>query len=54
MSALALPPISAVPLLLLAFPGLLALLERAAPRRALLVGFWFAIGHHIVGLYWIT
>jgi len=54
LSALALPPISAVPLLLLAFPGLLALLERAAPRRALLVGFWFAIGHHIVGLYWIT
>ena len=54
VSALALPPIGAVPLLLLAFPGLLALLDGAGPRRALWAGFWFAIGHHMVGLYWIT
>jgi apolipoprotein N-acyltransferase len=54
LSALALPPIHALPVLLLAFPALLALLDNTTPRRAFLVGAWFAIGHHLVGLYWIT
>ena len=54
LSALALPPIHALPLLLLAFPGLLLLLDGATPRQAASAGFWFAIGHHMVGLYWIT
>lgn len=54
LSALALPPIHAVPLLFLAFPGLLALLEGRSWRQAALAGFWFGVGHHLVGLYWIT
>jgi apolipoprotein N-acyltransferase len=54
LSALALPPIHAIPLLLIAFPGLLALIDGATPRRAAWMGFWFALGHHMIGLYWIT
>ncbi len=54
LSALALPPIHAIPLLLIAFPGLLALIDGVSPRRAAWMGFWFAIGHHMIGLYWIT
>jgi apolipoprotein N-acyltransferase len=54
VSALALPPVHALPLLLVAFPGLLALLDGATPRRAFWTGCCFAIGHHLVGLYWIT
>ena len=54
-SALALPPLHAVPLLLLTLPALLGLLA-AAPtrRRAALIGLAFGWGHHIVGLYWVT
>lgn len=54
LSALAMPPVHALPLLLVAFPGLLLLIDGATPRRAAWIGFWFAIGHHLVGLYWIT
>jgi len=55
LSALALPPLHALPLLLVAVPGLLALIG-AAPtwRGAVLRGFWFGFAHHLVGLYWIT
>ncbi len=55
LSALALPPLHLLPVLLLAVPGLLALIG-AAPswRGALLRGFWFGFAHHLVGLYWIT
>jgi len=54
-SALALPPLHAVPLLLLTLPGLLALLASAPTwRRAALIGIVFGWGHHIVGLYWVT
>jgi apolipoprotein N-acyltransferase len=55
LAAAALPPVHAVPVLLLVVPGLLALL---APVRgwhtALRIGFWFGFGHHLFGLYWIT
>ncbi|EFH13331.1 putative apolipoprotein N-acyltransferase, partial [Pseudoroseomonas cervicalis ATCC 49957] len=55
LSALALPPLYAVPVLLLAIPGLLALLDGAgSARRAALLGFAFGWGHHIAGLYWIS
>ncbi|MDJ0386868.1 apolipoprotein N-acyltransferase [Roseomonas sp. E05] len=55
LGALAMPPLYAVPVLLLAIPGLLALLEGAASwRRAALLGFAWGWGHHIVGLYWIS
>jgi len=55
LAALALPPVHAIPVLLLAVPGLLALLDASpsvlvAARR----GFAFGFGHHLIGLYWIT
>ncbi|MBV9756554.1 MAG: hypothetical protein JO047_05825, partial [Alphaproteobacteria bacterium] len=55
IAAAALPPLFFVPALLIAVPGLLALLG-AAPRPlvALRLGFWFGFGHHLFGLYWIT
>ena len=55
LSALALPPVHAVPVLLLAFPALLAL--AAAARTwwgAALVGFAWGWGHHLAGIYWVT
>ena len=55
LSALALPPVHLIPVLLVAVPGLLALIGRQrGVRGALLVGFWFGFGHHLLGLYWIT
>ncbi|WBV43598.1 apolipoprotein N-acyltransferase [Pseudoroseomonas cervicalis] len=55
LSALALPPLYLVPVLLLAIPGLLALLDGAgSARRAAWLGFAFGWGHHIAGLYWIS
>lgn len=55
LSAAALPPIHAIPVLLLAFPGLLALIHSArSPAGAARRGFFFGLGHHIFGLYWIT
>jgi apolipoprotein N-acyltransferase len=55
LSALALPPVHAVPVLLLAIPGLLALVA-AAPsgRRAAWLGFAWGWGHGLAGIYWIT
>ncbi len=59
LSAFALPSLNIVPLLLVAFPALLALIE-AAPRggrvswAAARRGFCFGFGQHLVGLYWIT
>jgi apolipoprotein N-acyltransferase len=55
LAAAALPPVCAVPVLLIAVPGLLTLIGStrgfaSAARR----GWWFGLGHHIVGLYWIT
>src|SRR4051794_32554021 len=55
LSAAALPPVHAVPVLLLCVPGLLALLDGAnGPAMAGRRGWWFGVGHHIFGLYWIT
>ncbi len=54
-AALALPPLHLVPLLWLAVPALLVLLDGQPPGwRAFKVGFWFGFGHHVIGLYWIT
>lgn len=55
LAALALPPLFLLPVLLIAVPGLLALLDTTqdaltAARR----GFAFGFGHHLIGLYWIT
>jgi apolipoprotein N-acyltransferase len=54
LSAFALPPLHVLPVLLLAIPGLLALLDGASARLAFRRGFWFGFGHHMLGLYWIT
>ncbi len=54
-SALALPPLHALPILLVALPALLALLGAAGSwRRAALLGGAFFWAHHTVGLYWVT
>ncbi|WP_424810882.1 apolipoprotein N-acyltransferase [Roseococcus sp. YIM B11640] len=54
-SALALPPVYALPVLLLTIPGLLTLLGRAKGwRQAAWIGAWFGFGHQLVGLYWVT
>ena len=55
LSAAALPPLCLVPVLLIAVPGLLALLDGATSLPvALRRGFWFGFAHHVLGLYWIT
>lgn len=58
-AALALPPFHIIPALLIAFPGLIWILEghdvEPLPvRRALLTGFWFGLGHFFLGLHWIV
>ena len=55
LSAAALPPVHAIPVLLLCVPGLLALIDGAPGwLGALRRGFFFGLAHHILGLYWIT
>ena len=55
LAALALPPVHAVPVLLLSIPGLLALLGAARGwRRAAALGFAWGWGHHLAGVYWVT
>ncbi|MGB0570953.1 MAG: apolipoprotein N-acyltransferase [Alphaproteobacteria bacterium] len=59
ISALALPPFHFVPILVLAFVGLLWILDGAGaePRRrrlGLWIGFWFGFGHFLVGIHWIA
>jgi apolipoprotein N-acyltransferase len=55
LAAGALPPIHVIPVLFVAIPGLLILIS-AQPtwRGAAWMGFWFGMGHHVAGLYWIT
>ncbi len=55
LAAAALPPVYAIPVLLLATPGLLALIDGAAgPGVAARRGWWFGFGNNLLGLYWIT
>ena len=55
LSAAALPPVHAIPVLLICVPGLLALVGGAKGwAGALRRGFVFGLCHHILGLYWIT
>ncbi|TPG60626.1 apolipoprotein N-acyltransferase [Roseomonas nepalensis] len=49
------PPVFALPVLLVCFPGLLLLLGRAGSwKRAAAIGWAFGWGMHVTGLYWIT
>lgn len=55
LATLALPPADAVPVLLVAFPGLLWLLDGARTgKQAFAVGWVFGFAHHLLGLYWIS
>jgi apolipoprotein N-acyltransferase len=59
LAALALPPVHAVPVLLVSLPGLLAMLDPTAGagrswRQAALLGFAWGWGHAVAGLYWVT
>ena len=55
LATLALPPAGAVPVLLLAFPGLLWLLDGVRTGKgAFAVGWFFGLAHHLLGLYWIS
>jgi apolipoprotein N-acyltransferase len=55
IATLALPPVHAIPLLLIAFPGLIWLLGASrSGRAAFLIGWWFGLGHFATGLYWFA
>ena len=55
LAALALPPVYAIPLFWIAFPGLLLLVGGAANwRQALWIGWWFGFGFYVAGLYWLA
>lgn len=54
LATLALPPVHAVPVLLLSLPLLMLLAATARrPRQAFGDGWWFGFGHFLAGLYWI-
>jgi apolipoprotein N-acyltransferase len=55
VTALALPPVCAVPVLLVSIPALLYLIrDSAGPAVAARRGWWFGFGLNMFGLYWIT
>ena len=55
LAAAALPPVHIIPVLWISVPGLLVLIEAArSPAQAAWRGWWFGVGHHVVGLYWVT
>lgn len=55
LAALALPPVHALPVLFVALPGLLLLLEAGSNRWAAFgAGWWFGMGFFPAGLYWIS
>jgi apolipoprotein N-acyltransferase len=54
-SALALPPVHMVPVLLLTLPGLFIMATEApSARRAAWIGLAWGWGFHIAGLHWLT
>ena len=59
LSALAMPPLDAWPVLFLTLPVLVWLIDGAAGGRlggipgAAIAGWWFGFGYHLAGLYWV-
>src|SRR5258705_13037931 len=59
LSSLAMAPFNAWPILFLAFPVAVWLIDGAAAGRwrgvpaAALSGFWFGLGYFVPGLYWL-
>jgi len=50
----ALPPLHLAPLLIVAFSGLVWLIDGSAKgRAAFAIGWWFGFGHFATGIYWI-
>ncbi|AWU94907.1 apolipoprotein N-acyltransferase [Azospirillum ramasamyi] len=55
LATLALPPAGLLPVLLVAFPGLIWLLDGVETKKgAFAVGWFFGFGHHLLGLYWVS
>lgn len=55
LATLALPPVHAVPILLVAFTGLVWLMDGARRvREAFWLGWWFGLGHFAAGIYWVA
>jgi len=55
VAATALPPVHALPLLWVAFPGLVLLLGRTASAwSGFWVGWWFGCGFFLGGIYWLA
>jgi apolipoprotein N-acyltransferase len=55
LASLAMPPLYAVPVLLIAVPGLVLLIDHSRrPLSALVVGYLFGFGHFVVGVYWVA
>lgn len=54
LSALALPPVYAFPLLFLCLPVLFLFVRSSSgPYSAFSAGWWFGLGHFAAGLYWV-
>ncbi len=55
LAMLAMPPLHLWPLLFVALPGLILLIDRArGVKGAFWTGWWFGLGHFIPGFYWIA
>ncbi len=55
LSALALPPVHVIPILLVTLPLLLRLVQGTrGPAMAAWRGWWFGLGLYSAGLYWVT
>jgi len=55
IATLAMPPLYLWPLLFVALPGLVLMIDGTAnARRAFWTGWWFGVGHFIPGFYWIA
>lgn len=52
---LAMPPVFLLPMVWIAYAGLIWLLRGCRTgREAFAVGWWFGFGHHVTGLYWVS
>lgn len=55
LAAAALPPVYALPVLLISFSGLVLLIDRARNwRRAMAIGWCFGFGYFVGGIYWVA
>lgn len=55
LGAAALPPVYALPVLILSFSGLVLLVDRTPrPLAAIALGWFFAWGYFVAGIYWVA